>query len=299
MKKVIVSILFIFVAIISWGYYEYRVDLEKYQYWYEILDKNKKPDNISYQEYIDKNREGFCWRDNTYYTKEELKEKAMVSLIEKELEIVELFNQDKAINAVQEEVLAETARYCKRKYCGVWYSPIKFPEKEIKNILYEDRVYLKEFPSPKITESFHPIKIEKAEDLKKYFRQYGSEHYVVFIVKYISHELFNSDYSDVIDENEFESNDRKNNILIKRVDYLPEHIGGMPKGANYKIHGIGYRLLKTKYLEYYPSNRENEPLSLYENSRTYLLSNCGDVLYSPFYVYDWRKSKRWKITIPN
>ncbi|WP_037586509.1 hypothetical protein [Stenoxybacter acetivorans] len=58
---------------------------KSYRYWYQLMDKNPKPWNVSFKEFSRKNREGYCWVDRKTYTKEELKEKAIVSYVEMEL----------------------------------------------------------------------------------------------------------------------------------------------------------------------------------------------------------------------
>ena len=78
---------------------------EKYRYWDELVAKNPKPDNVSQEEFIAKNNRGYCWRDEKYYTEEELKENAMVSLSEKMLLIIDLFRNGKVIDPLQEELI--------------------------------------------------------------------------------------------------------------------------------------------------------------------------------------------------
>ncbi len=117
----LVCVVGIIVYFYSSVYEQQKAEKEKYRYWDEVVEKNPKPENVSEEEFIAKNKAGYCWRDKKYYSAEELKHKAMVSLTERMLTVVDLFKQDKAMNTVQLEVHAETAANCKRfkNSCGV------------------------------------------------------------------------------------------------------------------------------------------------------------------------------------
>ena len=68
-------------AAAGFGIYEYTAP-DKYQYWKELIAKDPKPDRVSEQEYREKLKAGYCWRDRKFYTPEELHRKAMVSFTE-------------------------------------------------------------------------------------------------------------------------------------------------------------------------------------------------------------------------
>ena len=84
-RKLILRIV-IFVLMISVGYLMYcqrKHFIQKpYRYWYQLMDKDPKSFMVSLEEYQRKNRQGFCWRDQKYYTRDELKQKAMLSFVE-------------------------------------------------------------------------------------------------------------------------------------------------------------------------------------------------------------------------
>ncbi|WP_370386141.1 hypothetical protein ABW387_17180 [Snodgrassella alvi] len=73
------------ILIIAGGFKIKKLYYERppYHFWYELLKNNSKPFYISQNEFEEKNREGYCWRDRKYYTKKELWHKAMKSLIGK------------------------------------------------------------------------------------------------------------------------------------------------------------------------------------------------------------------------
>ncbi len=262
------------------AYEQQKAEKEKYRYWNELVAKNPKPKNISQEDFIAKNKEGYCWRDEKYYTKEELKVKAMVSLIEKRLQIVELFKKGKAINRMQEEVIGGTAAFCGKNNCGIWFSPIKLSKSEMQSKLNLIKL---ENPYPEaVIEQFFSLKINKSEDLENYFKTYGSRNYVLFERPFHS-VVFTSDCCSILDENEFKGMHDKFN-MTNRVDNLPENIGGIPEGYNLKYYRLYNHYLVSEYFWYSFLPYEYD-LDFYSEKVIYLISNCGDVLYSPYYYY--------------
>lgn len=81
--------------------------------------------------FFEKNQKGYCWRDNKYYSEEELKSKAMISLAERMLTLIELYRKGKVIDPLQQEVIGNTSYFCKVKEfnCGVFFIPKNYSEK--------------------------------------------------------------------------------------------------------------------------------------------------------------------------
>ena len=78
-------------------YEQHKTEKEKYHYWNELVAKNPKPENVSEEEFIAKNKAGFCWRDNKYYSEKELKNKAMVHFSKTFLHYIQLAKDEKLV----------------------------------------------------------------------------------------------------------------------------------------------------------------------------------------------------------
>ena len=71
-------LLILLAGVVSYFYLYDKKEVDNYRYWNELVAKNPKPENVSEEEFIAKNKAGFCWRDKKYYSEKELKDKAMV-----------------------------------------------------------------------------------------------------------------------------------------------------------------------------------------------------------------------------
>ena len=156
---------------------------DEYYYWHELVAKNPKPDNISQEEFIAKNNEGYCWRDKTYYSEKELKDKAMVSLVGKMLTQIDLYKKGRVVHPLQEEVIAETASFCKTSEtrCRVWFIPQNYSEDDLIT-LYEknkERIEHDEF-----IYEFNPKEVKQPEELAYYLQEFGSKGYMLLDQQY-------------------------------------------------------------------------------------------------------------------
>ena len=148
-----------------------------------MVAKNPKPDNVSQEEFIAKNNRGYCWRDEKYYTEEELKENAMVSLAGKMLTQIDLYKKGRVVHPLQEEVIAETASFCKTSEtrCRVWFIPQNYSEDDLIT-LYEknkERIEHDEF-----IYEFNPKEVKQPEELAYYLQEFGSKGYMLLDQQY-------------------------------------------------------------------------------------------------------------------
>ena len=56
----LVCVVGIIVYFYSSVYEQQKAEKEKYRYWDEVVEKNPKPKNISQEDFIAKNKEGYC-----------------------------------------------------------------------------------------------------------------------------------------------------------------------------------------------------------------------------------------------
>ena len=82
-------------------------------FWHLVVNKNHKPYDVALTESETKNREGYCWRDRRYYSKEELWFKAMKSLTTRMLYENQIFLQYEPLDASDEAFPAD--EYCRRE----------------------------------------------------------------------------------------------------------------------------------------------------------------------------------------
>lgn len=264
-------------------YEQYKAEREKYRYWNELIDKNPKPWNVSEEEFIAKNKEGYCWRDKTYYSEKELKDKAMVSLTGKMLVLNELYKKGEVIHPLQEEVIAETASFCKssKTDCRVWFVPRNYSERDL-IALYEknkERIY-----QPEFIHEFNPKEVKRPEDLATYLQEFGSEGYVLLDQQYYP-SVYGADCCSIIKnftladmgESEYKG-------LQEGADYLS--IGWSELPENHMEYGVGNYYLHTNNFEYNVITIDGVTnFELRDYEYVYFLNNCGDVLYKPYYLH--------------
>ncbi|AHN28803.1 hypothetical protein SALWKB2_1421 [Snodgrassella alvi wkB2] len=272
------------ILIIAGGFKIKKLYYERppYRFWYELLEKNSKPFYISQNKFEEKNREGYCWRDRTYYTKKELWHKAMKSLIGKIIYENKLYWENKMKNMDGQFLL--TYRQCTSSdNCRVWQVPVDLTNQKLNNYIGVQDNYL-----DNINEL---IKLPKVQTFiydsdKNYINyNFGLEKFILIHRKTSedSIKLYGSDCCTVYNKSEWQlMKKRKNYVLAYKESIFDtfveesrippdEDINSLGVGNYY--FGIDGFLPKTK-TNYYPINYPYE---------VFYLNNCGDILYKPYF----------------
>lgn len=131
------------ILIIAGGFKIKKLYYERppYHFWYELLKKNSKPFYISQNEFEEKNREGYCWRDRKYYTKKELWHKAMKSLIGKIIYENKLYWENRTKN-MDGKFLPTYGQCTSSNNCRVWQVPIDLTNQKLNNYIGVQNNYL-------------------------------------------------------------------------------------------------------------------------------------------------------------
>lgn len=294
-------------------YEKQKREEERYRYWNELVAKNPKPANVSKEEFIAKNKEGYCWRDKKYYSVEELKHNAMVSLTERMLTVVDLFKQGKAMNTMQLEVIAETATNCKRykNSCGVWASSEDYNGDELRNFLIKNIAEVTSGIKTNLDEALlDKLKfkeIKSSSELNDYLNQEGDSNFVLFKNDYDSDVFLGSDCCSILTREQFNAVDLWFKSLMMQDVLSLSH--SVPLGfeiTDYVIgddYSVGNYYLLTKYFDYslipeyvYNNNKQEKYTNIeFEDVREiYFLNNCGDVLFIPYYGFYSRFNNGFK-----
>lgn len=151
-QKIAIGIIAILMVsiVVSASYYKfyYLKHIAPYRFWNDFIAKDKKPLFVSLKEYQDKNEQGFCWRDNRFYTKEELKEKAMKSLLKRLAYGMNIYRSGKAVGGANYQFQLEDEWHCdyRNKYNNGKYCHILAINGEMTNQEFIDLI--NEIPSP-------------------------------------------------------------------------------------------------------------------------------------------------------
>ena len=262
-------------AAAGFGIYEYTAP-DKYQYWKELIAKDPKPDGVSEQEYREKLRAGYCWRDRKFYTPEELHRKAMVSFAERMLGVT-IILQNSSITTLAGNSYVDCQKNVNS--CSVWLIPKNYTNRQWDNLFLSakkstDYVLLEEYPKKQIKQSI---------DLEKYFIQYGNKGFTLVATGAEGGEsVYGSDCCKVLSRKDVEPI-IKNRHLITFAEIFPEKY--IPSSIKIENYGIGNFYLNSR--EVIPSlsysNKEGKVSHEADYSELLLMNNCGDVLWKPYY----------------
>lgn len=293
-KKIVIGLGVIVISLISsilYYKFYYLKYIAPYRFWNDFIAKDKKPLFVSLKEYQDKNEQGFCWRDKRFYTKEELKEKAMKSLLKKLSYGMDIYRSGKNVYGASDQFEIENKWYCSKKnkenngqYCLV----LGINGGEMTN---------KEFIDLINDEPLNDYKVFKGST---YWKTYTNESDVdkndfdfkkniVFFEKRLNeHNFYGSDCCNVIDKNEFKK--LSDYRLLSDYRFFYSHI----------VMSLSINPLRTNKV-IAADVRKNELNPKYGNSNFYLnvhyvfqpharirndifvMNNCGDILYAPYF----------------
>ena len=271
-------------AAVGFGIYEYTAP-DKYQYWKELIAKDPKPDGVSEQEYREKLRAGYCWRDRKFYTPAELHRKAMVSFAGRLLGETEAYKANMTTNQGGRDY--STGADCVRheKACSVWFVPQDYTNEQW------DRMFLaeKDPTDGALLAKYLKYEIKQQDDLKKYLEQYNVKGFSLIIRGYNQGgaSIYGSDCCKVLSIKEA-APIIKNNTLITYLEgaaTFPE--SEIPKNIDIENYGVGNFYFS--YSEVSPGfhqwDENKEKTYQIDFSDMLFMNNCGDVLWQPHYIY--------------
>ena len=268
-------------------YKQYKAEKEKYRYWNELVAKNPKSSNISKEEFITKNKEGYCWRDKKYYSKKELKDKAMVQFTLTLLNEIERARNEELIKDGG-EIERESEYYCKKDKvgCNLWFAPGEYTNESLKKYLVDN------MPASPIKEEelikFNVKEIIKPKDLRTYSTT--SNQYALFGNSFLTNYILGSDCCSVLSKQDFSAitGYRK----ISGADNFSEY-GDIPAGEIVENYGVGNYYLAVTFFYYDveiigrdKNNHTKYARRFHDVKRFYFLSNCGDLLFKPHYSFN-------------
>ena len=261
-----------------------------YRFWYQVIRKNPQPSDVSFQEYAARNKVGYCWRDKRFYSKNELKQKALKSLAEWMIFENQLYWNNKAIYGQGGDI--DTEYFCiKNKACKVIKFSVDLTQEESSNMLYEGI----------INGSWEEL-INLAD--KNSLRQYVSTSDKAFINDefdtknfflisknvYESYDpVFSSEQAIILNKDEWLALRKKyTEINSSSIDLESEYEGkynySLPsQSIDLNSWGVGNYYLGVSDISYGSKSVLFLPIEKLYPDKFYILNNCGDILYLPHY----------------
>lgn len=283
-------------SLLGYGTFSYFSDIankrndektDEYRYWHELVAKNPKPEDVSQAEFILKNKEGYCWRDKTYYSEKELKERAMVHFSETLLNHIRRAKEEKLI--IDGDYIEQgSADYCKKSKsgCRLWFMPTNQTNQDFQQFLTDNRNYSPLYTNYLIDhnakEIFTPV------DLIYYTRK--SDKYALFHNGYSLSMILGADCCSIVKQADVKAIPKKR--LISAADNFSDQ-GEIPTDINeITEYGVGVYYFSADYFSYgylketigQDGRIKYEP-DFYNIKSFYLLSNCGEVLFKPYYSF--------------
>ena len=259
-----------------------------YYFWNELMRKNPKPFNVSQEEFEAKNRAGYCWRDKKYYSKEELWHKAMKSLTGRMI-YENKFYWDNKVTNVNGEFLP-TADDCRRSQgCRV----LKIPINLINQKFSKDNIETKNSFWEKINGLINNTKVQSykfASDETYINDDFKLKNYILI------HKLDNQNYFSIYASNicctvlnKSEWSLIKNKYKLKNAkNDMGTFVGEsrIPIDIDINSWGVGNFYLGVTKSYYFDIVNFKEGNKSVLPEDIFILNNCGDVLYKPFYYLD-------------
>ena len=264
-----------------------KKEVDHYHYWNELVAKNPKPENVSEEEFIAKNKAGFCWRDKKYYSEKELKDKAMVDFSKTFLHYIQLAKDEKLVRDGG-DIVQESAYYCKKSDtgCRLWFVPTTKTNQDFKNVLlndHRDAPYYMEY-----LRGLYAREIPTSDTLADYINLYDS--YAIFHNGFELNMILGADCCSILKEENV--NEETEKRIISALDNFSDE-GNIPKDiSDITKYGVGVYHLEANYFSYrieqvdYDFERDHGKYSakFHPINELYFISNCGDVLLKPFYT---------------
>lgn len=315
-KKIIIGLGVIIISLISSiSYYKfyYLKYVAPYRFWNDFLAKDKKPLFVSLKEYQDKNEQGFCWRDKRFYSKEELKEKAMKSLLKRLSYGMNIYRTGRELNT-NSQLQFENKSRCRHKKDSNKYCYILAINGEMTNQEFIDLItdipsndYNEVLKNSRYWKIFNEriiennMNLEAPQKWQTYSNESDVDKNIVDIKKntilvekrlYDHNHFYGSDCCNVIDRNEFNqlnnyrlsgdsfifySHIIKSKSLNPFNDWHDIIISDVHKNELNPKYGNSNFYLKVNYVHQISLNKPNAHI----RNEMFVMNNCGDILYSP------------------
>ena len=254
-----------------------------YYFWNELMRKNPKPFNVSQEEFETKNRAGYCWRDRKYYSKEELWHKAMKSLTGRMI-YENKFYWDNKVTNVNGEFLP-TADDCRRSEgCRVWRIPINLTNQELKSFVGSGQRYRSKVD--------YLTKIQQSEvyiyatDQNFIEANFTSKNFIL-IQRDSADTIYGTDCCTLLTKSEWSLIKNKYKLKNAKND-MGTFVGEsrIPIDIDINSWGVGKFYLGVRSSHYFDIVNFKEGNKSVLPEDIFILNNCGDVLYKPFYYLD-------------
>ena len=255
-------------------------------FWHMVVKKNHKPFDMALTEFETKNREGYCWRDRRYYSKEELWFKAMKSFVTRMLYENQFFMQYEPLDAGDDPLPA--GEYCRRENgCVVTIFSKNLDEQKLIRNRLVNKNNLELHKKPFIDNDV--VRIFKSATDKNFINEdFKFDNYTIYHKSIFSRSsVFDSENCCYI-LNKSEWFLLKNKYTLKEYEKFNEAFGQetvIPDNIDINSWGIG-----NFYFAVTASRpRDDHSFTDHENNlpkspeRVYLMNNCGDILYMPYY----------------
>ncbi|WP_037586510.1 hypothetical protein [Stenoxybacter acetivorans] len=319
--KFVITAVIIAVIVILLGYPLYRIyvetNIKPYRYWYQLMDKNPKPWNVSFKEFSRRNREGYCWADRKTYTKEELKNKVVASYVEMELLKMKSLKESwvrEAGGGYEER--SYLGRFFSESDCGkfgckvMMISPLSIDRSPIfekaqklmqgnvqKNIEISEEILFNLYDKNShylLNElsKVNSIEIKGDRDFLSYIKNHND-----FIIAGIEKSdivlslIYNKNIFIISNQDE-NINQEKFLIYNSGIDeYFPA--SSIPKNIDIHDYGVGLYYLAPKKIYLYEKDGQEEgkiiKFRIYlDTDIYYAINNCGDLLIKPEYILESR-----------
>ena len=259
-----------------------------YYFWNELIKKNPKPNDITQEEFEAKNRAGYCWRDRKYYSKEELWQKAMKSLTGRMIYENKFYWDNKVVNINGDYLPTEEecARWDGCRVFKISMNPDK--EKFLKDNIENENDFWKGIDI--LIKHNEAQSFISASDKNFIDDEFKLKNYILI------HKLDNPTYLSVYDSNNCCTVLNKSEWSLIRKNYILKYNGNSvgtfmeesktPNDININSWGVGnfyfgvthsHLISVTEFIAGVKSKIPENP------SEIFLLNNCGDILYKPYY----------------
>ena len=255
-------------------------------FWHMVVKKNHKPFDVALTEFETKNREGYCWRDRRYYSKEELWFKAMKSLVTRMLYENQFFMQYEPLDAGDDPLPA--GEYCRRENgCFVTIFSKNLDEQKLIRNRLVNKNNLELQKKPFIDNDV--VRIFKSATDKNFINEdFKLDNYTIYHTSIFSRSsVYDSENCcHILNKSEWFL--LKNKYTLKEYEEFNEAFGQetvIPDNIDINSWGIGnfYFAVTASRPRDDHSFTDHENNLLKSPERVYLMNNCGDILYMPYY----------------
>ena len=251
-----------------------------YRFWYELINKNSRPYYVNFKSYAVKNKEGYCWRDHKYYSKDELWYKALKSLTGRIIYENKLYWDNETLDMNGQKDL--TRHKCKSSdSCRVWSIPINLTNQELKDFIGSGAGYISKINY--LTKIKQSKVYTFATDQNFIEANFTSKNFILIQLA-SGATIYGTDCCRLLNKSEWSLLKDNYKLFYAQTNegtFVKE--ARIPANTNLNEWGVG---------NYYLTVNGFMPSSSYQNSfhevhDVFIVNNCGDVLYKPYYFLDY------------